>query len=47
MLSDENGVLILKDSKYIHRKYKSRRNNMATNKLDIDSGIKNEVWNTK
>lgn len=47
MSSYENRVLILKDSKYIHRKYISGWNNISTNKLDTDSGIKTEVLYTK
>lgn len=41
----ENGIWILKDNKHIHRWYKSGRNNITTKKPDINSGIKNEVWN--
>lgn len=46
MLSYENRALILKDGKYIHKKYITGRNNIATNKPDIDSGIRNEIWDT-
>lgn len=46
MLSYENRALILKDSKYIHKQYITGRNNIATNKPGIDSGIRNEIWDT-
>jgi len=40
LLSYENGVLILKGSKYIHRKYVSGRNNITMNKPNTVSGLK-------